>query len=270
MLKLAVFGHPVAHSRSPEIHARFARDAGLEVRYERIDCPAGTLAEALTRFRAEGGRGCNLTVPLKAEGLGLASGASEAARAAGAANTLVSRGDGWFADNTDGAGLLADLDRLGIAVAGRAVLLIGAGGAAAGILPALLGRAPARVAVLNRDPARAAGLAQRLSGGDVVIEAGALDAGPSSRGFDLLIQATSLGHRGEIPCIRRDWLAPDVVAYDLNYGKAAQPFLAWCKDNRIPAHDGFGMLIEQAAEAFERFTGVRPRTAELHRLGIGR
>lgn len=270
MLRLAVLGHPVAHSRSPQIHARFARDAGIAIRYDRIDCPAGELAQTLSRFRAAGGHGCNLTAPLKTEGLALARSMSEAARAAGAANTLVWREGGWFADNTDGAGLVADFDRLGIELTGRSVLVIGAGGAAAGVLPSILERAPARLTVLNRNPERAAQLASRYRGGAVIVESAGLDEGPMEWGFDLLLQATSLGHEGRVPFLRRDWLAPDAVAYDLNYGAAARPFLRWCEQTGLSAHEGLGMLIEQAAEAFARFTGLRPSTTAMHRSGIGR
>lgn len=257
MLKLAVFGHPVARSLSPRIHARFAESLGLAVDYRAIDCPAGGLRDALARFREHGGCGCNLTVPLKAEGLALADTPSSAARMAGAANTLVWRESGWSADNTDGVGLVADLDRLGIGLAGRRVLVLGAGGAVAGILGPLLGRRPARVCVLNRDGARAGSLVQRfLAAGPV--EAAALADGPGDRPFDVLVQATSLGHQSGCPAVDPDWLAPDAVGYDLNYGPAHRPFARRMAGLGRAAHSGLGMLIEQAVAAFEIFTGTRP------------
>lgn len=268
MLKLAVFGHPVGHSLSPRIHAQFGRQCGIELDYRAIDCRAGTLADALNRFRSAGGSGCNLTVPLKSEGLSLAREVSPEAHAAGACNTLVWRDSAWLADNTDGIGLVSDLQRLGIAIAGQRILVVGAGGAVAGVLPALLARGPSRLTLLNRDLARARRLLRGHVAAGVELEAAALGSARVSVPHDLLIQATSLGHEGRVPALERRWLAADAVAYDLNYGRAAQPFLRWCADFDVAAHAGIGMLIEQAAAAFERFTGRRPDTAELHANGI--
>ncbi len=265
MLKLAVFGHPVSHSLSPRIHAMFAEAAGIKIQYHRIDCPAGTLAGALEAFRADGGHGCNLTVPLKAEGLALAAEVAADARDAGACNTLVWRGHGWFADNTDGAGLMADFDRLGLAVADRRVLVLGAGGAVAGVLGPLLKRHPARVCLLNRSLERAQQLASRFSGQGLGVEARSPDNAPPEARFDLVIQGTSLGHQGVCPEIRPDWLAAGAVGYDLNYGPAFAPFAERCTELGIPCHPGLGMLIEQAAAAFERFTGVVPQTGAVHK-----
>ena len=263
-MKLAVFGHPVANSKSPAIHARFAEAAGLAVDYRAIDCPAGALAEALQAFRAEGGSGCNLTLPLKAEGLALAPTASAAARDADACNTLVIRGGRWHADNTDGAGLIADFDRLGIDPAGKHVLIVGAGGAVAGVLGPLLAQAPARVTIANRSADRADALARRFADRGVHVHGWGLDALTRADPCDLLIQGTSLGHRGEAPALPDSIAAPTAVAYDLNYGPAFEPFAAWCRERGLRAHDGRGMLIEQAALAFERFTGTRPETGPLH------
>lgn len=265
-MKLAVFGHPVAHSKSPAIHARFAEAAGLDVDYRAIDCPAGALAGELAEFRAGGGSGCNLTVPLKAEGLQLADEVTDAARDAGAANTLVLRDARWHADNTDGAGLLADFARLGISVQGQRVLIVGAGGATAGILGPLLAESPAAVVLANRSVERAAALAGRFDDRGVEVAAAGLQGIDSASGFGVLIQATSLGHRGEAPSLSADVAAPGSVAYDLNYGPAFDPFRDWCGTHGITVHDGRGMLIEQAARAFEIFTGVRPDTAPLHAL----
>ena len=266
MLKLAVFGHPVSGSKSPAIHARFAEAAGLDVDYRAIDCPGGQLAAALAEFRAEGGTGCNLTVPLKAEGLGLAESATHAARDAGACNTLLLRDERWHADNTDGAGLLADFARLDIAVRDRRVLIVGAGGAVAGILGPLLAESPANVTLANRTIERAAALIGRFEGRDVDVAATGLDGLDEHARFDVLIQGTSLGHDGDVPDIRPAALAEDAVAYDLNYGQAHRPFAAWCAEHDIRSHDGRGMLIEQAARAFELFTGTRPDTASVHDL----
>jgi len=265
MLKLAVFGHPVAHSLSPRIHVMFAQAAGLDIDYRAIECPAGTLADKLDRFRDEGGRGCNLTVPLKAEGLELAASASPAAHGADACNTLVRRGSGWHADNTDGAGLVADLVRLGIGISGARVLVVGAGGAVAGALGPLLDQNPARLCVLNRDGSKAGRLVARFPRPGIELEAAALADGPGAGGFDLFIQGTSLGHQGNCPAIDPDWLDRGTVGYDLNYGNAFEPFRVWCKQAGLRCHSGLGMLVEQAALAFELFTGTRPETGVVHR-----
>jgi len=270
MMKLAVFGDPVRHSLSPRIHGMFAEAAGLEVEYDRIDCPAGQLSEKLDEFRTAGGRGCNLTVPLKAEGLALADTASDAAGVAAAANTLVWRNalntSGWFADNTDGAGLVADLRRLGVDVSGRRVLILGAGGAVAGVLGPLLEQQPACICLLNRSGAKAERLITRFERPAAALAAATLAGGPRERDFDLLIQGTSLGHQGQCPPVDPDWMAPGAVGYDLNYGDAFAPFRTRCKQAGLACHSGLGMLVEQAALAFERFTGTRPETGPVHEM----
>ncbi|MDT8438657.1 MAG: shikimate dehydrogenase [Wenzhouxiangellaceae bacterium] len=265
MLKLAVFGHPVAHSLSPRIHGLFAQQCGIEIDYRAIDCPAGNLGAALHAFRNEDGRGCNLTVPLKAEGLDLAASWTQDAREAAACNTLTLQpGGGWHADNTDGAGLVRDLERLGIDIGNRGLLIIGAGGAAAGILGPLLRLKPRAICVVNRDVERARQLCARFA--DMALQhrielaAASLEHGPAGR-YDRVIQATSLGHTGTCPALQREWLAPAAIAYDLNYGPAFAPFRSWCESNKVDVHGGFGMLIEQAALAFERFTGSQPEIA---------
>ena len=264
MLKLAVFGHPVTHSLSPRVHGMFAEAAGIELEYDRIECPAGQLAGKLRDFRATGGQGCNLTVPLKAEGLALAVHASPAAQQADACNTLVAAEGGWHADNTDGAGLVADLDRQGVDIAQRGVLVLGAGGAVAGILGPLIERGPKRICLVNRDVSRAERLAVRFAGHGLHIETSSYDAVPAAGGYDVLIQGTSLGHHGRCPVIQPQWLATGAVAYDLNYGPAFTPFAARCGELGIACHPGLGMLVEQAAVAFELFTGVAPETGPVH------
>lgn len=263
-MKLAVFGHPVAHSLSPRIHGMFADAAGLEISYDRVECRAGELAGRLEEFRENGGRGCNLTVPLKVEGLALAAHASRAARDAEACNTLVAGDDGWHADNTDGAGMVADFDRLGIEIAERRVLVLGAGGAVAGILGPLLDRGPDRVCIVNRSQDRAERLVARFADRGPRLTATGPDGVFEGEKFDLLIQGTSLGHQGTCPTLRPEWLAPDAAAYDLNYGPAFEPFAARCGELGIAFHSGLGMLVEQAAVAFELFTGVRADTGPVH------
>lgn len=254
-LKLALFGQPVVHSLSPRIHAAFGEQAGIALDYRAVECPAGELAEKFREFAAAGGTGANLTVPLKAEGLALADTVSETARRAGAVNTLVRRDDGWQGDNTDGPGLLADLDRLGLGPAGRRVLILGAGGAVAGVMADLLARRPAAVRVVNRSRERAEALAAAFPDGALDVRPVA-EAPPAN--MDLVLQATSRGHAGGVPDLERSWLGPAAVAYDFNYGPAHAPFADWCADAGIACHDGLGMLVEQAAAAFALWTGIRP------------
>ncbi|MDT8409153.1 MAG: shikimate dehydrogenase [Wenzhouxiangellaceae bacterium] len=292
--RLAVFGHPVTHSLSPAIHQRFADACRISVDYRAIDCPAGHLAEHLARFQATGGIGCNLTVPLKSEGLGLAASASAEAREAGACNTLRWSESGWQAYNTDAAGLVVDFRRLGIPLRQRRILIVGAGGAVAGILGALIRQRPEFICLLNRDAAKAQRLAARFAALDIHADGAAsadlnsgaakpgdkspgdkspdgtklvaagLDQGPPESNFDLLIQGTSLGHQGLCPNIDPGWLADDAIGYDLNYGAAYQAFDCWGSSAGVPTRSGIGMLVEQAALAFEIFTGQRPSTAAVH------
>lgn len=256
-IKLAVFGQPVAHSLSPRIHRLFGEQVGLDVDYGAIESGIDELADRLAAFRADGGTGANLTVPLKARGLALCSHVDPAASRAGAVNTLKLEDDGWHGFNTDGAGLMLDLERLEIDIAGRNVLVVGAGGAAAGILEPLLVAAPARVCLINRTLDRAERLAEKFARFGPVTAAAMAD-GPGSTRFDLLIQSTSAGHAAEDLPIERSWLRTDACAYDLNYGPAHRPFSRWCHINTLPVHEGTGMLIGQAALAFETWTGHQP------------
>lgn len=262
-IQLAVFGHPITHSLSPEIHTQFAESLGINIDYRRIDCPAGQLAKQLDAFQAQSGRGCNLTVPLKNEGLGLAIQASAAARMAGAANTLIWKEGGWHADNTDGAGLIADFGNQQLNIRNQSILILGAGGAVAGILPALIDQQPSAICILNRSLDKAEQLARRFAA-TASIQTGNLEQTPAQAPFDLLIQATSLGHQGICPDIHPHWLKSGATMYDLNYGPAHQPLRAWCEARSIRCIDGRGMLVEQAASAFELFTGHKPDTAAVH------
>jgi shikimate dehydrogenase len=256
-LKLAVFGDPVEHSLSPRIHGLFADQLGLTVDYVRIRASVEAMPARIAEFVADGGIGCNLTVPLKQAGLRLCSWLEPAARQARAVNTLKRVDQHWHGYNTDGAGLLLDFERLNLPVSGARILIIGAGGATAGILGPLLAAGPAHVHVLNRSEARAQGLAERFE------HLGSISAGPLEQPgplppADLLIQATSLGHQGELPPLAAEWLKPDAGVYDLNYGPAFQPLALWCEQHGLSAHHGLGMLIGQAALAFEIWTGQRP------------
>ncbi len=260
----AVFGHPVAHSLSPRIHVAFGRQLGIAVDYAAIDAPPDDFERALGRFAATGGAGANVTLPLKEQALALAVAATPRARRAGAANTLTLRADGWHADNTDGIGLVHDLtERRGLDLRGRRVLLVGAGGAARGVAPALLDAGIDELWVVNRTPEKADALA------DAVGEPGRVHvrywADLKAQGsFDMIINATSAGRGGAALDLPFSLAGVRALAVDLSYGEAAVPFLAWAAaagcDPRI---DGLGMLVEQAAESFAIWHGRRPDTDEV-------
>lgn len=255
--RYAVIGNPVAHSRSPWIHAQFARATRQDIDYGRIEAPLDAFARTLDEFRAAGGRGANVTLPFKEQAFDYCGGmVSDRALAARAVNTLVFEDGKVRGDNTDGAGLLRDLTvNLGRSIAGKRVLLMGAGGAAQGVLGPLLAAKPARLVVANRTAGKARVLARRFAGAQ---GGGYDDLGKEA--FDLLINATSAGLSDEAPPVPRSAFAPGALAYDMVYGRDT-PFLALARAARAEAHDGAGMLVEQAAEAFLVWRGVRPDTA---------
>lgn len=266
--RYAVIGNPVAHSKSPTIHAAFARATGQALTYERLLAPRDGFVATAERFVAEGGKGLNVTIPFKLEAFALARERSARAASAGACNTLAWRGDHWYGDNTDGAGLLRDLiHNVGATIAERDVLVLGAGGAARGILQPLLREAPRRVVIANRTASRATELAAAFAGmGPVFALPPAAIAGQR---FDVVINATSIGLGSEVP--RDLWpvglFAPGALAYDLVYANARTPFLAWAiEQGAAKTADGLGMLIEQAAESFALWRGIRPETAPVFAL----
>ena len=254
--RYAVIGNPVAHSKSPWIHAQFARQTGQPIEYGAILAPIDGFAQAAAAFHAAGGRGANVTLPFKQDAFRFAARSSERARAAQAVNTLVLDGDLPFGDNTDGAGLIGDLQRnLGFELAGKRVLLVGAGGAAQGVAGPLLEAAPSRLAIANRTAHRALALAQRFPparGGGYAELAG--------QRFDLVINATSAGLRDELPALPKTIFAKGALAYDLVYGRDT-PFLRLAREAGAAVSDGLGMLVEQAAESFFVWRGIRPDTA---------
>jgi shikimate dehydrogenase len=257
LIRLALFGQPVAASLSPAIHRQFADQCGLAIEYRAIEAGVEEFPRVLDDFRRGGGVGCNVTLPLKTLAWELAVERSPQAQAAQAANTLVKRPGGWYAHNTDGIGFITDLvANHGIESAGKRVAVLGAGGAVAGILGALLETGPARLALVNRNLERAQTLAARFGGlGDIgVLSWPNLDGAGR---FDLVINATSLGHAGKIPPLPAGLFAQGGVCYDLNYGQAAAPLSAWCKSEGRRYVDGLGMLVEQAAESFAAWTGKR-------------
>jgi shikimate dehydrogenase len=278
--RYAVLGHPVAHSRSPAIHARFAAQTGQAVDYGRIECPVDGFGTGVRAFAASGASGCNVTVPFKFEALALAGRASGRARLAGAANVLGFDGPDpaqWWADNSDGIGLVRDIrQHAGVTLAGARVLLVGAGGAAAGVLGPLIEAGVAGVVLANRTLARAEALVQSHAGLARAHGAGLAAAPLQAPGeaFDVVFNASSSSLAGADLPVPAAVLRPGTLAVDLMYGPAAAPFLVWaCAHGAVP-RDGLGMLVEQAAEAFFLWRGVMPDTAPVlaalrHEFGAG-
>lgn len=258
--RYALFGNPVRHSKSPLVHAAYARETGQDMTYEVIEAPLDGFAAAISTFRASGGRGGNVTMPFKLEAFALATDLSERARIVGAVNTLKFEGDRIHADNFDGVGLVNDIERnIGLPLRDRQVLILGAGGAVRGALLPILGQRPARVVVANRTVPKAKALVDPFAAFGNLVTGGYPDLGDAA--FDVVINATSASMRGELPPVTRAAFATGCVAYDLVYGKGLTPFLALARDagaRRLA--DGIGMLVEQAAEGFEWWRGVRPST----------
>ncbi|MBS0448086.1 MAG: shikimate dehydrogenase [Proteobacteria bacterium] len=261
--RYVVFGNPVAHSQSPFIHAEFARQTGEALVYERVLCPLDGFRAALAALAASGARGCNITVPFKFDAYAAATRTTARARLAGAANVLRFDADGWLGDNTDGAGLMADIERnAGVGIAGRRVLLIGAGGAAAGVLGPLLAHGPAEVAVTNRTAARADELVARHLEAAVAAHARlhAVPLAAPGLAYDIVLNASASSLEGAPAPVPASVLRPGTLALDLMYGPGAQAFVDWADAHAAVGRDGLGMLVEQAAEAFLLWRGVRPDT----------
>jgi shikimate dehydrogenase len=266
--RYAVIGNPVAHSKSPRIHALFAEATGESLTYERLPAPLDGFARTVREFRDAGGLGLSVTVPFKLECLALAPEASERAKVAGAANTLAWHVDHWFADNTDGAGLLNDFARnLDVEVRDRDVLILGAGGAAHGILRPLIAQEPRRLVIANRTPDKAVALAALFAGhtGRSHSAVASTIAGLQGQRFDIVINSTS----ASLAAATDDampWpgtlFAPGALAYDLMYAAAPTAYMRWAaRHGAARCADGLGMLVEQAALQFELWRGILPATA---------
>ncbi|QTQ32562.1 Shikimate dehydrogenase (NADP(+)) [Aromatoleum bremense] len=262
--RYAVIGNPISHSRSPAIHAEFARQTGQQLSYEALLAPLDGFRDAVERFRNAGGRGMNVTVPFKLEAFALAGRCSPRARAAGAVNTLAFGPDGIFGDNTDGAGLIRDIvHNLDRPLEGQRVLLLGAGGAARGVLLPLLAERPASLTLANRsvDKAHALAAAFRSHAPDVALDACSF-VDLAGRAFDVVINATAASLANEAPQLPPWLYAAGALAYDMMYGRGDTPFLAAARsDGATQRADGLGMLVEQAAESFLLWRGIRPDTA---------
>lgn len=261
--RYAVMGCPVHHSLSPRIHAEFARSCQIALTYDAIEVSPGGFAQAVSHFQALGGAGLNVTVPFKLEAAALAERLSPAAALAGSVNTLI-LGEELCGDNTDGVGLMRDLtENLGIDPGGRRVLILGAGGAVRGILAPLAAAGVAGITIANRDVPKARALIAALAPGLAAEVVATPFADLAGHRFDIVVNATSAGLAGARVELPPGVVAEGTFAYDLVYGDAALPFVDWARSAGARATDGLGMLVEQAAESFRIWHGVRPQTRAL-------
>lgn len=264
--RYAVFGQPIAHSRSPFIHARFAAATRIEMRYDAIEAGLADFAQKLEQFKAHGGVGANVTLPLKALASDLVTERGPQAQRAGVVNTLTLRADGqWRGDLTDGLGLIADItERLRVDVRGRRTLVLGAGGAAQAVLGALIDAGVESVTIANRTADKADALADRI-GEPGRVHTAYWDALKDAGAFDFVLNGTAAGHQGRALDLPFSLLTPRTLVYDMNYGKAAIDFIAWGKSAGCEyVFDGAGMLVEQAAESFRLWHRLRPDTEPVH------
>ncbi|WP_107312804.1 shikimate dehydrogenase [Burkholderia metallica] len=269
----AVIGNPIGHTKSPLIHGLFAQATGQDIRYTAIEGPVepdGAFADAVRAFAASGGKGINITAPFKLDAFAMANERSERAELAGAANALKFEGGRILADNFDGIGLVRDIEvNLRLPMAGKRVLLLGAGGAARGALLPFLDAAPAEMVIANRDVDKARALAAQVAGRGPLVASSYANLARMGR-FDLVVNATSASLTGDLPPVPPSVFSPDGTAYELAYGKRLTPFLRLAKNAGVHGiADGVGMLVEQAAEAFAWWRGVRPETsAVIDRLAV--
>jgi len=263
--RYAVIGNPVDHSRSPAIHAAFAEQTGQQMTYERLPAATDAFAATVTDFFAAGGHGLNVTLPFKREAASYADELSERARRADAVNTLTRADDGRvLGDNTDGIGLLRDLrNNLGERLENARVLVLGAGGAVRGVVPVLLDAEPARLMVANRSVDKAEAIATDFAALGPVSACTLAAIEPD---WDIVINAISAGLSGAMPQLPDAAIENARAAYDMIYADTPTPFMRWAREHGVTQQcDGFGMLVEQAAESFFIWRGVRPDTAPIIR-----
>jgi shikimate dehydrogenase len=258
-----VIGHPVAHSWSPFIHGLFARQTEQAMVYRRFDVPPAKFRRHVMHFFLHGGRGLNVTLPHKVAAAGLANELTPRAERAGAVNTLMIQNENEIlGDNTDGEGLVRDLqDNCGVTVGGTRILILGAGGAARGVLAPLLELQPREIVVANRTAARASALAREFAELGNLIGCG-FDSALLTDDFDLIINATAASTEGDVPVVAATLVSKRTICYDLAYSKEKTPFVRWAESHGcVRALQGWGMLVEQAAESFSVWRGIRPQTA---------
>ena len=260
--RYCVIGNPIAHSRSPAIHAAFALQTGQALAYERCLAPLDGFGATVAALVAAGCKGANVTVPFKLDAAALATTLSARAQASGAVNTLTFADGAIAGDNTDGAGLVNDIVRnAGFSIAGKRVLLLGAGGAARGVILPLLGEGPAQLVIANRTRATADALVLRFTGQGRAVAA--CDFEELDGQFDLVVNATSASLAHAVPPVPAGVFSTNTLALDMMYGNKPTPFMAFASGCGATARDGLGMLVEQAAEAFAIWRGVRPDTTRI-------
>jgi len=268
--RYAVMGNPISHSKSPQIHTEFARQTRQRLEYTAIQVDDGGFDQAVGNFQGNGGKGLNVTVPFKQEAWRLVNKHSPDAARAGAVNTIVLQADGTlYGDNTDGIGLIRDISvNHGIQIRAKRLLLMGAGGAARGVLQPLMAAGPAQLVIVNRTADKARALAAdfnhqaTVSGSHVPVITGCGYPELQNQQFDIIINATAASLQGDLPPLPDNILAPRACCYDMMYGREPTVFLRWASEHEAgQCIDGLGMLVEQAAAAFELWRGIRPETA---------
>jgi shikimate dehydrogenase len=258
-----VIGNPIAHSKSPAIHAQFAAQTNQEIKYERMLAPVDDFAGTVKKFISHGGRGANVTVPFKLEAYRLATELTPRARAAGAVNTLKFESGHILGDNTDGVGLVRDImHNAGMALAGRRILLLGAGGAARGVILPILSEHPAGLVIANRTTARAHELVAEFADQSALLVASNFTELHAQ--FDIIINATSASLSAALPDIPSSLLGRQTFVYDMMYAAQPSVFMQWASEHGAVVRDGLGMLVEQAAESFFLWRGIRPDTASVY------
>lgn len=260
--RYVLFGNPVSQSKSPAIHAEFARQFDQDMTYDVLLAPIDGFETAVHDFIASGGKGCNITAPFKMEAFDLATEKRPRAEIAGAVNTLKFEDGKIIADNFDGLGLINDIQRnKGVSIAGKRVLIVGAGGATRGCVLPFLEENPASLTIANRTLSNAEAIRDRLADYGVIETCGLDDL---SAGYDIVLNATSTSLRDECPAIPPAVFDNCVLAYEMTYGKGLTPFLKMARDSGVAnLTDGVGMLVEQAAEGFQLWRGMRPDTSGL-------
>lgn len=259
--KYAVFGNPIAHSKSPQIHTLFAEETQQDLVYEKQLVDEEKFQQAADDFFAGGGKGLNITVPFKLDAYSYAGKTTERARKAGAVNTLIKKDDGTIVgDNTDGFGMVSDItDNCGWVIENKRVLILGAGGAVRGVLQPLLEKKPAQLVIANRTVAKALQLAKGFSELGKIQSCGFEDL--SGMQFDLVINGTSASLSGDLPPLPENLLADNACCYDMMYGAGPTVFLQWAEEHGAKdIRDGLGMLVGQAGESFFQWRGIRPNT----------